>query len=120
VKQVYLAENPIEAHIVVDLLQAQGIEAVVQGEHIFAIRGAVPISYPTVWVLDEDNYDRARELALDYDRGQYTPSRADAHREPWTCPQCGERIKGHFDQCWQCGADHPIQDTDPKPLAGTV
>jgi len=111
VKQVYLAENPIEAHIVVDLLQAAGIEAVVQGENLFAIRGAVPISYPTVWVLDDNDYDRARELALEYDRGQYgAPDGEGPAREPWTCPQCGERIEDNFDQCWHCGAERPGEE----------
>jgi len=104
-KQVYLAENPIEAHMVVDLLQAQGIEAVVQGEHIFAIRGAVPISYPTVCVLDDADYDRARALALEYDRGAFP----EGEREPWTCAQCGEQIEGNFDLCWQCGAERPSE-----------
>ena len=40
-KQVYMAQNPIEAHMVVDLLETEGIEAIVQGEHIFAVRGAL-------------------------------------------------------------------------------
>jgi hypothetical protein len=111
VKQVYLAENPIEAHMVVDLLQAEGIEAVVQGEHLFAIRGAVPISYPTVWVLDDDDYERARALALDYDRGQYTMQGEGVSQEAWTCGQCGERIEGHFGQCWHCGAERPVTTT---------
>jgi hypothetical protein len=107
-KQVYLAENPIEAHMVADLLQAEGIEAVVQGEHIFAVRGALPVSYPTVWVLDEDDYDRARQLALDYDHGSFV----EQGREPWACPQCGERIEGHFDQCWHCGAERPTGESE--------
>ena len=79
-----------------------------QGEHLFAIRGAVPINYPTVWVLDEDDYDRARELALEYDRGQYGKG---VLREPWACAQCGERIEGHFDQCWHCGAERPTEES---------
>jgi hypothetical protein len=110
-KQVYMAESPIEAHMVVDLLRAQGIEAVVQGEELFGIRGAVPISYPTVWVLDEDDYERGRALALAYDRGQYqAQGLGEQVQEAWTCPQCGERIEGQFDQCWNCGTDRPEED----------
>jgi hypothetical protein len=110
VKKVYMAENPIEANMVVDLLQAEGIAAVVQGEHIFAVRGALPISYPTVWVLDEGDYDRARELALEYDRSQYATEGKEPRPEPWVCPQCGERIEGQFGLCWQCGAERPLED----------
>jgi hypothetical protein len=106
-----MAENPIEAQMVVDLLQAEGIAARIQGEHIFAVRGALPIAYPTVWVLDEANYDRARGLALEYDRGRYAGEGSDEPRPaPWTCPQCGERIEGQFGLCWQCGADRPDEE----------
>lgn len=108
-KQVYMAENPIAAQMVVDLLQAQGIAAKVQGEHIFAVRGALPVSYPTVWVLNEDDYDRARELVLAYDQNT-TPDGEDLAAEPWTCPQCGEHIEGQFGLCWQCGAERPLED----------
>ena len=110
-KKVYLAENPIAAHMVVDLLQVEGIAAVVQGEHIFAVRGALPVSYPTVWVLDEEHYDRARELALEYDRDQTAgPDGESPPAEPWTCPQCGEPIEGQFGLCWQCGAERPDEE----------
>jgi hypothetical protein len=105
-KQVYMAENPVEAHMVVDLLGAEGIAAVVQGENLFAIRGVVPISYPTVWVVDDEDYGRGRALALEYDRGQYSEVHP-ARRGPWTCSTCGEVSEGQFDQCWQCGAARP-------------
>jgi hypothetical protein len=104
-----MAENPIAAQMVVDLLETQGIAAKVQGEHIFAVRGALPISYPTVWVLDEDDYDRARELVLAYEQNA-APGSEDLAAEPWTCPQCGERIEGQFGLCWQCGAERPFKD----------
>src|SRR5262247_2554902 len=22
--------------------------------------------------------------------------------QPWTCPQCGEKLEGQFDLCWKC------------------
>jgi hypothetical protein len=103
-KQVYLAQDPIEANMLVDLLKAAGIEAVVQGEHLYAIRGLVPATYPTVWVVDESEYDQARALALEFDRQQREGGDPEP-REPWVCPACGERIEGQFDQCWHCGAD---------------
>ena len=27
-----------------------------------------------------------------------------------TCPQCGERIEGHFDACWHCTAERPSEE----------
>ena len=95
--------------MVVDLLQAEGIAAVVQGEHIFAVRGALPVSYPTVWVLDEADFGRARALVLEYEQS-VTPDGEDLAAEPWTCPQCGERIEGQFGLCWQCGAERQFEN----------
>ena len=107
-KQVYLAANPIEANVLAELLRVEGIQAIVQGEHLYAIRGVVPMSYPTVWVIEDEDYDRARELALEFDRAQRAATGQDA-QVPWQCSECGEVIEGHFDQCWQCGADRPAQ-----------
>jgi hypothetical protein len=109
VKQVYLAQDPIEANMLVDLLEAEGIEAVVQGEYLYAIRGLVPATYPTVWVVNEDEYDQARALALEFDRQQREGGDEEPW-EPWVCPACGETIEGQFDQCWHCGADRPGGD----------
>jgi hypothetical protein len=109
VREVYLAQNPIEATLLVELLKAEGIEAVVQGEYLYAIRGLVPATYPTVWVVNDDEYDQARMMALEFDRQQ----QVDGDQEPlapWVCPACGERIEGQFEQCWHCGADRPAGD----------
>jgi hypothetical protein len=106
VKQVYLAQNPIEASLLVDLLGGEGIEAVVQGEHLYAIRGIVPMSYPTVWVVDDEQYEQARALALEFDRQQQAGG-VQVPLKPWVCPSCGETIEGQFDQCWHCGAERP-------------
>ena len=107
-KQIYLAQNPIDANLLVDLLAAEGIEAVVQGEHLYAIRGLVPVSYPTVWVVDDEQYEPARALALEFDRQQQAGG-GQVPLAPWVCPSCGERIEGQFDQCWHCGAERPAE-----------
>ncbi len=55
-KEVYLARNGPQAHLVRSLLEAQGIAAVVQGELLEGLAGAVGIdaAYPSVCVRDED------------------------------------------------------------------
>jgi hypothetical protein len=106
VKQIYLAQDPIEANLLVDLLEGEGIQAVVQGEYLYAIRGLVPVTYPTVWVVDDAEYERARALALEFDRQQQEDGDQEP-LQPWVCPSCGETIEGQFDQCWHCGAERP-------------
>jgi hypothetical protein len=63
-KRVYVAGNPIDAKFAKDFLESAGIEAMVRGEHLFALRGGVPMTAETLpWVLvHEEDYERAREL----------------------------------------------------------
>ncbi|MDX1631982.1 MAG: DUF2007 domain-containing protein [Thermoanaerobaculia bacterium] len=64
-RHLYTAENPIDAHFVKGFLATAGIEAVVRGEHLFAIRGGVPMTeetLPSVWLVHEEQYDRARQI----------------------------------------------------------
>ena len=60
--KVFVAANPAEAHLCVAALQSEGIEAVIQGEHGFALQGGIPAgetSLPTVWVAGEAAAERA-------------------------------------------------------------
>jgi hypothetical protein len=64
-KKVYIGENPFDAHMVRDFLESAGIEAVVRGEHLFALRGGVPMTddtLPAVWLVYEEKFEEARKL----------------------------------------------------------
>jgi hypothetical protein len=63
-KRVHVAENPVEAQFLRAFLESAGIAASIRGEHLFGLRGGVPMTaetLPSVWVEDED-CDRARQL----------------------------------------------------------
>ncbi len=96
-KQVYVAAEPLTAHVVREVLQSKGFFAVVRDEHIFGLRGEVGSVYPSVWVHEKD-YAETRKLVDAFEAGQ----RGASARPAWTCPQCGERIEGHFTECWKC------------------
>jgi hypothetical protein len=54
-KQVFVARNPTEAHLVRGLLESRGIRAEVRGEALWGTRGETPLTaetLPTVWVDD--------------------------------------------------------------------
>jgi hypothetical protein len=56
-KRVHVASNPVEAQFLRAFLESAGIVATVRGEHLFALRGGVPMTadtLPSVWVEDED------------------------------------------------------------------
>jgi len=98
-KKVYVASDPLNAHLFKEILDDNGISAVVQDERIFSVRGDVPVVYPSVWVREED-FDAARELVKSFEASR---KQAPAG-ESWTCPTCGERIDGQFAECWKCAA----------------
>ena len=56
-KRVHVASNPVEAQFLRAFLESAGIAASVRGEHLFGLRGGVPMTaetLPSVWVEDED------------------------------------------------------------------
>ncbi len=64
-KQVYVAKNPADAHLLKGLLEGEDIQAIVRGEFLWGTRGEVPITpetCPTVWVINDSDYERAMEL----------------------------------------------------------
>ncbi len=107
-KKVFVAKHPAEAHLVRGLLEAEGIRAEVQGESLFGARGQAPVTpdtLPTVWIAVDEDLPRATELLAGFDKWDVPPQ---AESETWSCPQCGERVEGQFQQCWRCGAERPV------------
>lgn len=100
-KKVYVAQNPMDAHMMRGFLQAEGIDSIVQGEDLFAIQGGVPVIYPTVWVIDDADCERARQLVSVSEHGLGDGA---AEAETWQCAKCGETLADQFTECWQCGA----------------
>ncbi len=96
---VYEAANVTEAHLVMNLLIDEGIEASVSDESDVL---ALPIAPTHVLVRREDE-ERARAIVDDYDAEQ--ERRAD--RPDWKCAACGAEVIGAFDECDVCGADRP-------------
>lgn len=94
------APNPAIATLWADLLRQAGIEASVQRYYASGIAGEIPLdqALPEVWVMDDSRLNEARRFLADL---------AQAPQRHWRCPQCGERVDGPFEQCWNCGALMP-------------
>ena len=101
-KRLYAARDLIEAQLFKDFLQDHHIESVVLGGYLGGAAGELPaMQFPEVWVLEERDFRRGREL-LDQFNDQ---SRDDVtHQLSWRCGGCGEKIEAQFDICWKCGA----------------
>jgi hypothetical protein len=103
-KRVLQAPNLALATLWVDQLGDVGITASVQRAFASGIAGELPPDQclPEVWVADDGQLARARQLLADW---QHLP-----HRH-WACHGCGEWIDGPFETCWNCGADMPASGT---------
>jgi hypothetical protein len=97
VKRVFSSFNLQAAHHSRNLLEAEGIRAVVKNELLSSAMGELPPAecQIEVWVLRESDYERATQIL------RYPPGR---NESPWQCQGCGERCEGQFTQCWRCGA----------------
>lgn len=100
-RQVYIASNLVEAHLVKDHLVSYGIKASIHGENLVGAAGELPAdSYPTVWITDNDDFERARKLV----HGIVTePTATQLFPDDWVCPDCGEPCDAAFTECWRCG-----------------
>jgi len=103
-RQLHVAKHAPEAHLVRGFLAAHGITAQVRGEFLTSGWGELPVDVCSVWVHDDRDYERARELLIEFLAG--TQARRYSG-EAWTCGNCGERLEGQFTQCWRCGATRP-------------
>ena len=69
-------------------------------------RGTSADICPTLWLIDDQDLGRAREVLERF----LAPPRSSLDAVPWDCAACGEQVEGDFDLCWNCGraaADAP-------------
>lgn len=79
-KTLYHASSAVEAHMLCDLLKREGIVAHIHGEHLQGAMGELPAAGLVRLVVDEPDFDRARELVERWDAEQ--PSQPSARPPP--------------------------------------
>ena len=102
-KKIYTAANPADAHIVRGILESYEIDCEVRGESLFSVRGELPMvgdTFPTVWILHDEDGKEAQKIVDEIDRKRNGPSTENTH---WICDGCGETLESQFTACWQCG-----------------
>jgi hypothetical protein len=98
-RRLYQARDRIEAQFLLDFLDRHLITATMLGDYLSGAAGELPLDiYPTVWVMQDDDLPRAREiLAL------FLEQPGSDGETPWSCPDCGEAVEAGFELCWNCG-----------------
>lgn len=95
--RIYSAASLPDAHLMRGLLGQAGIDATVFNENLQGGLGEIPFThaYPEVWIVDECNLQRAREVISQIER----PAQG---LGSIFCPRCHEGSPGHFQICWNC------------------
>ena len=95
-RRVFSSFDLIAVHHARNLLEAEGIGAVVRNERLGSAMGELPPAecQAEVWVMEDADAQRAERLLR-----EGRPAAGPA----WTCPACGERLEPQFAQCWRCG-----------------
>jgi hypothetical protein len=94
--------NLLEVHHLKNLLEAEGIRCHIKNELLSRLAGEIPFTEcaPQLWLLNERDIERARQVVADFGRGALA-------KPPWQCLDCGEALEGQFSACWHCGAPRP-------------
>ena len=110
--EVYSASDLPEAQLIQSVLEQEGIQAQVVGDHLQNAVGDLPAMAiaPRVWVRTVDA-ERAREVI---DQHQRSRRAATAPESEWTCAACGETNEPTFDLCWNCQAERGTEGDSPR------
>jgi hypothetical protein len=103
VKCIHQTSDRTTAHLLRGALESEGVAAFVQGEHLTAVQGEIPVGASAeyrVCIVDDEQLPRAVRLA-----SQWLGPRGPEAASQWVCRSCGERHEPQFASCWRCGAD---------------
>jgi hypothetical protein len=97
-RRVFSSYNLAAAHHARNLLEAEGVRAIVKNEMLSSAMGELPPAecQVEVWVLRASDAERAAQILRE--------GTVDRTATPWTCAACGEAAEPQFFQCWRCGA----------------
>ena len=97
-RKLYEAADRVEAQMLRDYLEEQGIQSVLLGDTLSGAAGELPANiFPALWLVKDEQYQRARWLIEEF--LQPEPQQQGLS---WCCPVCGERVDPGFDLCWNC------------------
>jgi len=102
-KKLFTHENRMIVFNLRNVLDGEGIETRVINEFAAGGAGDLPAfdTWPELWVADERQFERAREIVDGIIGGE--------RRGEWYC-QCGEQMDAAFRICWNCGRSRHQED----------
>lgn len=97
-QKIYSTQNRVMLYLLQSKLSVSGINCMIRNEEPPAA-GEIPpmLAWPELWVLDDGQYATALQII------QEELTHHSESKKKWLCPQCGEKLEGQFDVCWNCG-----------------
>jgi hypothetical protein len=70
-KRVFTAPTITEAHLIMGVLESEGIETILKNEHLSGLAGGVPFMevWPEVWIVNDEETEHAEAIIADYQQG---------------------------------------------------
>jgi hypothetical protein len=98
-----VSQNLIEVEMRKERLEQAGIQCMIKNQRSSSLAGEIPFTevFPELWLVQDEDYDRARQLL---EEGLILQP---SNQDTWVCAGCGERHKGQFATCWNCGRERP-------------
>ncbi|HEX7012272.1 MAG TPA: DUF2007 domain-containing protein [Steroidobacteraceae bacterium] len=72
-KRIYEASHSVEAHMIVHLLEQEGLRAYVQGEHLQSGAGELPLGNLVAVAVEDEDEQRARAVIREWERQNVPP-----------------------------------------------
>ncbi len=102
-KNLYLAANSAEAHIIQGLLVRESIKVNLVGEGLSIAAGALPADvYQIKIFVEEDKYNEALKIISNYES---TLKADNFDQNEWKCEDCDNLNPKSFDICWNCSSN---------------
>lgn len=96
---IFRASTVMEAQMVRDALESEGIPSTLRNEQLTGLIGEIPfqVAWPEVWLVDGADWEDAVGVV-----GEYEERRKTAVVGEILCVRCGEMSPGNFELCWKC------------------
>lgn len=98
--EIFRHANLIKVSLYQRKLEEQGIATIIRNESIAMTEIPIPVFYPALCIMHEEDNERAMDILKEVIRLEATEiSKPDVN-----CPDCSEMNPANFEVCWSCGS----------------
>jgi hypothetical protein len=99
--EIFRHANLIKVSLYQRKLEEQGIATLIRNETIAMTEISIPVFYPNLCIMNEEDHERALEILKEVIRLEQIESSA----PDISCPSCNEMNPANFETCWSCAGE---------------